>query len=60
MQNIESVAVDGEFILKDGVMTTIADEQKVLHGTQKTAESLCERGKITNRLDGHQWKSIAF
>ena len=60
MQNIESVAVDGEFILKDGVMTTIADEQKVLHGAQKTAESLCERGKITNRLDGHQWKSIAF
>ena len=41
-------------------MTTIADEQKVLHGAQKTAESLCERGKITNRLDGHQWKSIAF
>lgn len=60
MQNIESVAVDGEFILKDGVMTTIADEQKVLHEAQKTAESLCERGKITNRLDGHQWKSIAF
>lgn len=60
MENIESVAVDGTFILEDGRFTTVADEKKVLREAQKTAESLCERGKITNRREGHPWRSIAF
>ncbi|MCD8249828.1 MAG: amidohydrolase [Lachnospiraceae bacterium] len=60
MQNIESVAVDGRFVMEDGVLTTVSDEKKLLREAQKTAESLCERGKITTRWDGHKWRSIAF
>ena len=55
MQNIESVAVDGEFILKDGIITTVPDEGEILKKAQKVAENLAERGKITNRGAGHKW-----
>lgn len=60
MQNIESVAVDGRFVMENGIITTVSDENKLLREAQKTAENLCERGNITNRMDGHKWKSIAF
>ena len=56
MQNIESVAVDGKFLMKDGKVTVIPDEVKVLKKGQQIAESLCERGNITNRREGHSWK----
>lgn len=55
-QNIESVAVDGRFLMRDGKITVIPDEQAVLHKSQEIAENLCKRGKITNRLEGHAWK----
>jgi len=55
MQNIESVAVDGHFVLRDGKITGVEDEGKVLRKGQKTAEKLAERGNITNRGEGHKW-----
>ena len=60
MENIESVAVDGEFVLLDGAFTMLDDEQKLLREAQHVAEDLCVRGGITNRLDGHAWRSLAF
>lgn len=56
MQNIESVAVDGRFLMKDGKITVIRNEEEVLKKGQKIAEALCERGNITNRGEGHSWK----
>lgn len=56
MQNIESVAVDGKFLMKDGKVTVIPNETEVLKKGQQIAESLCERGNITNRREGHPWK----
>lgn len=55
-ENIESVAVDGEFLMKNRIITRIPDEKKVLTEAQRTAERLCERGSITNRREGHSWK----
>lgn len=60
MQNIESVAVDGKFLLKNGHITTVSDEVAVYKNAQKIAENLCQRGQITNRMAGHKWKNIAF
>ena len=60
MENIESVAVDGKFVLEDGKFTMIDDERALLKEAQKVAEDLCERGGITNRREGHAWRSIAF
>ena len=60
MQNVESVAVDGEFVMENGVITVVPDEGKILREGQKAAENLCKRGNITNRGAGHRWKSIAF
>lgn len=55
MRNIESVAVDGEFIMRDGVISTIENEENVLRKAQSCAENLCKKGKIENRLEGHKW-----
>lgn len=60
MENIESVAVDGEFVLLDGAFTMLDDEQAILHDAQRAAEDLCMRGGISNRLEGHAWRSPAF
>ena len=60
MENIESVAVDGKFVLENGKFTMIDDERALLKEAQKVAEDLCERGGITNRREGHPWRSIAF
>ena len=60
MENIESVAVDGRFVLENGKFTMIDDERKLLKEAQKVAEDLCARGGITNRREGHPWRSIAF
>jgi 5-methylthioadenosine/S-adenosylhomocysteine deaminase len=56
MENIESVAVDGEFVLLEGRFTMIDDERALLGEAQRVAEDLCERGGITNRLAGHAWR----
>ncbi len=55
MQNIESVAVDGEFILKDGKILCIENEIELLKKAQKVADNLACRAKITNRREGHSW-----
>lgn len=60
MQDIESVLVDGEFIMKDGAITGVANEREFLHKAQKTADELAARGEITNRGPGHKWQSVAF
>ncbi|MFV0464596.1 MAG: amidohydrolase family protein [Lachnospiraceae bacterium] len=57
MQNVESVAVDGTFILKDGKMVNVSDERLILKKAQAAADSLCIRGNITNRRQGHRWQS---
>ncbi len=60
MQNIESVAVDGEFILENGEFTTVPDQKKLYREAQACAENLCKRGNITNRMEGHKWRTLAF
>lgn len=55
MKNVESVAVDGKFVLKNGEMVNVKDEMAVLKKAQSVAEELCERGNITNRREGHDW-----
>ncbi|MFA9463407.1 MAG: amidohydrolase family protein [Velocimicrobium sp.] len=56
MQNIESVSVDGEFILENGTITC-ASEENILRKAQVIAEQLATRGAITNRGAGHKWYS---
>lgn len=56
MQDIESVAVDGRFLLKDGAIT-VTDEQAALRRGQQAAERLCARGGIQNRMAGHPWRT---
>ena len=60
MQDIETVLVDGEFVMKDGLITAVPDERAFLHQAQKTADDLASRGNIQNRGAGHKWKSVAF
>lgn len=55
MENIESVAVGGRFLLRDGRLT-VADERSILSKAQAAAEDLCRRGGITNRMEGHRWQ----
>ncbi|MCD8369994.1 MAG: amidohydrolase [Clostridiales bacterium] len=55
MRNIESVAVDGRFLMRDGVILSMPNEEKILREGQKAAENLCVRGGITNRMEGHRW-----
>lgn len=58
MDNIESVAVDGRFILRDGTFTGGIEEKAVYRKVQATADDLALRGGITNRREGHAWKTI--
>ncbi|MDD6435163.1 MAG: amidohydrolase [Clostridiales bacterium] len=60
MENIESVAVDGNFILENGKFTVVDNEEKVLREAYRCADNLCKRGDIKNRGEGHPWRSIAF
>lgn len=59
-QNIETVAVDGNILLDDGVITAVPNEKAVLIEGQRCAERLAVRGNITNRMNGHRWRSSAF
>ena len=54
-QNIESVAVDGIFLMENGVVTVIPDEEAVLREGQRIAEQLARRAGIRNRGAGHHW-----
>ena len=58
LKNITDVMVDGEVLMKDGIIVKVADEKKVYRDAQKCAENLCIRGKISNRGEGHRWNSI--
>ena len=60
MQNIEGVLVDGNFVMRDGIILAVKDERAFLHKAQQAADSLATRGKIENRGTGHKWKSVAF
>ena len=55
MENIESVAVDGEFLMENGVVTVVSDEEAVLREGQRAAERLARRAGIRNRGAGHRW-----
>lgn len=56
MHNIESAIVDGRIIMENSKILT-CDEEKVLRDAQDAAERLCERGSITNRMEGHKWNN---
>lgn len=56
--NIEAVAVDGEFLMEQGVLTMLADERAVLAEGQRCADRLAERAGITNRGAGHLWNTL--
>lgn len=51
---ITDVAVDGHFLMRDGVITVL-DEQAALREAQRCANYLCDRAGITNRGAGHAW-----
>lgn len=51
---ITDVAVDGRFLMRDGIVTVV-DEEAVLREAQAAAEGLCERAGIANRGAGHPW-----
>lgn len=55
MQNIESVAVDGTFLMENGAVTVVPDEEAVLREGQEIAERLVRRAGIRNRGAGHPW-----
>jgi len=57
LKNIEGVIVDGNIIMEDSIILT-TDEKRVLKDAQDTAERLCERGSIKNRMEGHKWNSL--
>ena len=55
-ENIETVIIDGNIIMEDGRILTVESEEELLIGIQKSAEDICKRGNITNRMAGHKWK----
>ncbi|MCH3917970.1 MAG: amidohydrolase [Spirochaetia bacterium] len=55
VQNIESVAIDGEFVLQDGLLTTVEDEENILYEAQNCADDLAVRAHIVNRGKNHHW-----
>jgi 5-methylthioadenosine/S-adenosylhomocysteine deaminase len=55
MQNIESVAVDGTFLMENGVVTVVPDEEALLREGQNVANRLALRAGINNRREGHRW-----
>lgn len=60
MSNIESVAVDGHFVMENGKITGVANEEKLLRKADAAAALLAERGQITNRGEGHKWISMSI
>ena len=50
--------VDGQVIVKDGIIVRVKDEKEVYRSVQRCAEDLCVRGNITNRREGHKWNSV--
>lgn len=58
IQNVEGVIIDGCTIMEDSKILAIEDEKAVLEKIQEVADKLCERGKITNRREGHEWNSL--
>ncbi|WKY46888.1 amidohydrolase [Eubacteriaceae bacterium ES3] len=58
MDNIESVAVDGRLILHNSKFTGGIDEEAAYRKAQATADDLALRAGITNRREGHEWKTI--
>lgn len=59
-RNVESVMVNGNMILKDGALVGPRKEESILAECQKAAEDLAKKGGMTNRMEGHQWRSFAF
>lgn len=52
---IETVMVDGEILMKDGVYQNRKTEETILVNSQDAAEELCRLGGMTNRMAGHRW-----
>lgn len=59
-ENVETVVVDGNVLIKNGKLTGIQDEQALLRQGQKCADDLAKRAGIKNRGEGHAWRSLAF
>lgn len=56
--NVETAIVDGNVLMENSRVLTVEDERLVLSRAQEAADRLCERGNVTNRGEGHVWKSI--
>jgi 5-methylthioadenosine/S-adenosylhomocysteine deaminase len=54
---IDTVMVDGEILLNDGVYLSSKKEDAILLNSQEAAEELCRLGGITNRMAGHHWNA---
>lgn len=57
--NIESVMVDGQFVLENYKLTMI-DEEKALYNTQRTAEKLVGQVGLGNSQWGHKIQNLGF
>ena len=60
IENIETVVVDGNIVMKNGNIVGIKDEKALLIQGQDCAEKLAKKAGIINRRDGHSWRSLAF
>jgi len=54
-QNIDSVMVDGNFRIREGVYLGTVSRDRVFSECQTAAEDLARRGGMTNRMAGHHW-----
>lgn len=62
-KNIETVMVDGKILVDDGDYLDPNGKltgEKILKNSQESAEDLAALGGMTNRMEGHPWRSSAF
>lgn len=57
--NVESVMVDGRFVMENYRLTTV-DEEKILYNTQKAAQKLVKQVGLGNSQWGHKIENLGF
>ncbi|QQK08390.1 amidohydrolase family protein [Miniphocaeibacter halophilus] len=55
VENVETVIIDGNIVMENRKILTLDSEEETLKKIQNSAEDLCSRGNITNRMSGHKW-----
>jgi 5-methylthioadenosine/S-adenosylhomocysteine deaminase len=57
MENVETVIINGKIVLKDKKIPNF-NYDNFLKKAQEVSDDLATRAKVTNRREGHVWKSI--